>query len=334
METKSRINYIDYTKGYGILIVALSHVLAYFSYTHFLFHYIESYHMTLFFIIGGILNTYKSNDSESWCTFISKRYRGLIIPYIYFSLFNTVLKFTVLLISNGLTKEIFHQEMIELFILGNGTVWFLSVLFLTELLYKFVSQFEKNILPVFFALICVSICFFVEGTNNPFIAVLLRVLAAYSFYTSGVVLGNCILKKHSVHICWGFFLLLLGIFSFYKLGSDYSFFYAKFKNPIGSLLSIYLNSVGCIIIFKNINSEFKLWLYFGKNSLIIMLMHTVILLFYTYPAKGSYDLLPCITQWVTAFSVFATIILINMPIIKFINNKIPFVIGKKRDRLG
>lgn len=332
MDTKLRINYIDYTKGYGILIVALSHVTAYFSACHFLFRYIESYHMALFFIIAGVLSTYKSNESESLRTFISKKYKSLIIPYIYFSLFNTILKFSVLLMIHGLTKEIFHREMIELFIIGNGTVWFLLALFFTELLYKYISVFENKLLHIFLALICLIICFYIKSTDNPFIIVLLRVFAGYSFYVSGIILNKYILNRYTINMFWGFLLLLLGILSFYKLGSNYSLFYAIFENSIGSILSIYLNTIGCIIIFKNIKSEFKLWLYFGRNSLIIMLMHTVILLFYTYPANGSYGLLPDVTQWMTAFSIFATIILINMPIIDFINNKIPFVIGKKKNR--
>lgn len=323
----NRINFIDYTKGYGILIVVMSHIMPYFSVLGFWAFYIESYHMALFFIIAGVLNSYR-NKEESWNVFIFKRFKSLIVPYMYFSLFNTTLKFTVLLIEHNLTKEAFDSEMIDLFIKGNGTVWFLATLFLTELMFRFISQFKSEMLSVLLALVCMSICFIIENTQYSILGVFLRVMAAYSLYVSGVILGKYVLKRYSISIYIGVLFVFLGLISFYKLGSNYSFFYANFQDPLASLMSLYLSSFGFIFIFNNIKKDFKLWKYLGRNSLVIMLIHPIILLFYSYPSKGTFQLLPYITQWIIAFSIFVTIILINMVAIQLINKRFPFVIGK------
>ncbi|WP_455640376.1 acyltransferase family protein [Parabacteroides sp.] len=325
----NRINYIDYTKGYGILLIVLAHVSAYFNACHFLAGYVASYHVSIFFIISGVLQSYRANRSESWSVFLRKRYHSLILPYIWFSLFNSALKLSVLFISHQLSREVVYSEMIELFITGNGTVWFLLTLFGVEVFYRIVVGFCNELCVVVLAILCISYSFFIGETSNPVAIVLLRILAAFFLFVLGIIGGKYVLRRYALSIYLGFALLLGGIICYCMLGSEYSFFSALFKNWVGSLLTILLNSFGCIIIFKNINREIAPWLYLGKNSLIIMLIHPTVLLFYTYPAQGSFNLLPVITQWMVALSVFVTIVLLEVPFIQLINKKMPFLIGKK-----
>lgn len=325
---KDRINYIDYTKGYGILLIVLAHVCAYFDACHVLAGYINSYHVSIFFIISGVLSTYKTNRLDSWSVFLRKKFHSLIIPYIWFSLFNSALKLFVLFVSHQLTKDIVYLEMIELFITGNGTVWFLLTLFGVEVVYRLVVGFCNEICLVVLAIFCIVVCFVIGEPDNPFLIVLLRILAAFFLFMSGILFAKYILKRYTLSIYAGFTLLFGGITSYLLLGSEYAFFTAVFKNCIGSLSAIFLNSFGCIIIFKNINKEIAFWKYLGKNSLIIMLIHPTVLLFYTYPAHGVFNSLPDITQWMVAFSVFVSIVLVEVPFIQLINKKLLFLIGK------
>ena len=48
--TKKRLNYLDYAKGIGILLVVLGHI-----YNNSVKLWIYSFHMPLFFIISGYL---------------------------------------------------------------------------------------------------------------------------------------------------------------------------------------------------------------------------------------------------------------------------------------
>lgn len=327
---KERINYIDYTKGYGILLIVLAHVTAYFDACYDLSAYIRSYYVSIFFIISGVLNAYKAGVYESWRVFLKKKYCALIIPYIWFSVFNTILKFSVLLVTNQLTESNVYSEMIELFITGNGTVWFLLTLFGIELLYRFVVGFCNEFQIALLAIACIAICFVVGEAKYPVIIVLLRIFGAFSFFVSGYFVGKYVLNKYDLGFHIGIVLLLGGYFSYLTLGSGYSFFSGIFNNPLGSLLAAFLNSFGCIIIFKNIKCDINSWKYLGRNSLVIMLIHPIILSFYTFPANGSFNLLPIITQWFVAASVFITIILAEVPFIQLLNNEFSFLIGKSR----
>lgn len=329
---KERINYIDYTKGYGILIIVLAHVVGYFSACKFLFGYFESYSVALFFIISGILMTLKEGRYEPWNVFLKKKVRSLLIPYIWFSVFNSLLKLSVMFVTHQLTESVVHSEMIELFITGNGTVWFLLTLFGAELLYRVTVGICNEFQIAILAIVCITLCFLVGDVKYPVAITLLRILAAFSFLVSGVFAGKYILNKYDLGLYVGIALLLSGIFSYLALGSGYSFFYGVYEKPLASLLAVFLNSFGSIIILKNIRPDIEFWKYLGRNSLIIMLVHPTILLLYTYPAHGSFNLLPVITQWFVVASIFTTIVLAEVPFIWLINNKLPFLIGKSKIR--
>lgn len=329
---KERINYIDYTKGYGILIIVLAHVVGYFSACKFLFGYFESYSVALFFIISGILMTLKEGRYEPWNVFLKKKVRSLLIPYIWFSVFNSLLKLSVMFVTHQLTESVVHSEMIELFITGNGTVWFLLTLFGAELLYRVTVGICNEFQIAILAIVCITLCFLVGDVKYPVAITLLRILAAFSFLVSGVFAGKYILNKYDLGLYVGIALLLSGIFSYLALGSGYSFFYGVYEKPLASLLAVFLNSFGSIIILKNIRPDIEFWKYLGRNSLIIMLVHPTVLLLYTYPAHGSFNLLPVITQWFVVASIFTTIVLAEVPFIWLINNKLPFLIGKSKIR--
>ena len=64
MEIQERKKYIDILKGIGIFYVILGHV----THTSFLFRYIYSFHMPLFFFISGMLfvpSLYKEESEQS-----------------------------------------------------------------------------------------------------------------------------------------------------------------------------------------------------------------------------------------------------------------------------
>lgn len=326
---KERISYIDYTKGYGILLIVLAHVTQYFGACNAFVGYVISYHVSIFFIISGVLASYKENNLMPWRIFLQKKVHALIIPYIWFSLFNSVLKLSVMFGTHQLTEAVFYSEMTELFITGNGTVWFLLTLFGAEVLYRLVIGVFKERLVVIMAVICMAIPFTIGSTDYPVGIVLLRISAAFSLYVAGSILGKYILRKYNINIYAGIIVLSLGILSYLIMGSEYSFFSGTFEKPVASLLALFLNSIGCILIFKNLNGNIKFWKYIGENSLIIMLVHPTILLCYTYPARGFFNSIPPISQWLISLSIFVTIVLLEVPLIQLINNKLPFLIGKK-----
>lgn len=123
---KERLTYLDVAKGIGILLVVIGHVYAFNRQIvdRFFVIWLYSFHMPLFFIISGMLIAYK-DEKDIW-KFVKKRIKGILIPYVFFSIFSII----VFAIVNDFNREVFVQN-VKATICGVGidTLWFLPALF-------------------------------------------------------------------------------------------------------------------------------------------------------------------------------------------------------------
>lgn len=123
----SHIDYIDTAKGIGILSVLIGHI---FPRQNVDFIYL--FHMPLFFFISGFLLSPQPTTS-----FLTKKTKALIIPYISFVLIiiflNTVLSailgdFTIFDVAKSLIKSVYGGALLK----GDlGAYWFITVLFIS-----------------------------------------------------------------------------------------------------------------------------------------------------------------------------------------------------------
>lgn len=126
MKTR-HIDYIDTAKGIGILSVLIGHI---FPRQNVDFIYL--FHMPLFFFISGYLLS-----PQPTTNFITKKTKGLIIPYIYFALIiitlNTVISailgsLTIVDVAKSLIKSVYGGALLK----GDlGAYWFITVLFIS-----------------------------------------------------------------------------------------------------------------------------------------------------------------------------------------------------------
>ena len=77
-ENNTRVLWVDILKGLLILLVILGHVT---SNVH-IKNYISTFYMPCFFILSGWFM--KKNGNV--CTFVKKRIKSILFPYIFFSL--------------------------------------------------------------------------------------------------------------------------------------------------------------------------------------------------------------------------------------------------------
>ncbi|MGL5414469.1 MAG: acyltransferase family protein [Clostridium sp.] len=132
-----RENWLDQSKGLGIILVVLGHVILGFlnanmysdkkGLLEYIFFTIYSFHMPLFFIISGYLykKTWKIKSMEDLKKRIINKMIALGIPYILFSLFFGITK----LMMNGSTNsEITIKDILKIPIHPIGPYWFLYAL--------------------------------------------------------------------------------------------------------------------------------------------------------------------------------------------------------------
>jgi acyltransferase len=142
-----RLAWIDALKGFGIILVVFAH----YNLPAALDTYIFSFHMPLFFFISGFrFNFVKYTESAT--NFVKGRFKSLIIPYFGFAVLTCLFYFLLdEVYSPGVTSIKFFEADILYMIYSilyasgpmisyNSPLWFLTCLFVTELLFYWLAK--------------------------------------------------------------------------------------------------------------------------------------------------------------------------------------------------
>lgn len=256
-----RIEYLDYAKGIGIILVVLGHILSKGN----IKIYIYSFHMPLFFIISGYLFNYINiiNFKEV----INKKIKALLIPYLTFSLINIFGEY----ILSGLSFTVLKKNFLETIkFSGIGALWFLPALFIAEFIFIFcklnISRSIYSIL-IFGSISCMSLLIWVF--TKSFIAIILirsmiglifMVIGYYLFF----IMKNITLKWYQLII-----ITLLSI-KLAILNGGVDLWGISFNNIILYFTTSILGSLNIIFISKKINN--KVLEFLGENILLIIMV--------------------------------------------------------------
>ena len=278
----ARERYIDIVKGIAIWGIVLSHYEED-ALPNSIRICIGSFMVMVFYISSGWISSMKA-ESTDLKQFVQKRWKQLMIPYLWWT--TIILVFNFILLCFGyydiqyIGKEIYKTITLR----GIGTLWFLPALFMGELLWNYLkTQKIKLIISLLFVAIYIELYNMIFSDfpkdsihwiiNAPFRSIDNMLVAFW-----GVMCGH-----FAFHFCY------------------------KFKNPIASFiiglslccigyisLSLMINwplilrlictsistSIGLFMLFKPLQN-IKLWRFFeywGRNSLNLMVTHYSIVL--------------------------------------------------------
>ena len=334
---KDRVAWADWVKGIGILSVVLGHVSQYFpGGDKYLNHVIYSYNIPLFILWAGVsASMWPDKYSISRKAFYIKRLKRYLIPYVLFSIINSAIKIGVLFISNKLTPEIIKDEALAFFITGNGTVWFLVTLFAVETIY-YETQKCRGVWIIIVTAGCL-LPFLFQGTATPFMILLMRTIFGFFYFMVGYLFWNRYQKyedqsENRKSLMTGLSFIAAGCIMAFFCQYRIEFFSGRFSNGTAAIPISLLFSVG-IILFCYARKEadssiLKMLQYFGKESMLIMLVHPTILLLFTYPFGNWFVSLQGITAFLASMVLFAIIVLLNIPVIYVINRWLPILKGE------
>ncbi len=139
----NRIEYLDVFKAFGIIFMIMGHV----EFGGLFSRFIHGFHMPMFFFVSGILYSaiYRKNEDRrnntTWLQFTVKKARSLLIPYLCFG----ILHYALWLSGAGGVQDVQYNRpfdfLTHLFWDNNlgmanaGALWFLTALFVTEVVY-------------------------------------------------------------------------------------------------------------------------------------------------------------------------------------------------------
>lgn len=329
---KKRIDWIDETKGWGILCIMMAHVFQYFQATSSLNAYICSFHVPIFFVITGCMDFCFRDKKFDF----KKRTYALLVPYVAFSMINFVLKIAVFGIMHNLSAEMIKNELIDLLIIGNGTVWFLLTLWILNIL----TQYGMKRLPSKWMIFLVGILTLIVTYSihlpwSPVWALCIRPIAALGYWAMGYVFSSIVDKGSSVGFL-GLILIVSGWVVVLMNDIHIDFFGGIFLNGISSVAASLLSSFGFILLFCWISKKRlfqwpqRVLLFFGKNSLIVMLIHPLWLQCFMYPLRGWFGGLTGMESFMMAILIYVVIVLLEVPSIWIMNKYFGVLVGKKR----
>ena len=357
-----RLHWIDALKGFGIMLVVLAHH----SLPIALDTYTFSFHMPLFFFISGFLFDF-GKYTGSATNFVKGRLRSLIVPYFCFALFTCLFYFMLdeLYTPGVISIKFFENSMLHgtshiLVAFGpaisyNPPLWFLTCLFVTELLfYGLAKKYYGEPKKLVFWLTIAGVIGYLYSVYTPF-----RIpwnvdvaLAAIVFYGAGNLFRKLTEPESgssfSLRLNSGFIEKFFRVEKYLPviailLSLLYLGYLMKFPTDdkvnmnvmqYGGFFSFYLLAFAGIFtfvyLFKKIGSS-KVLEYYGRNSLIILALH--------FPLKDVLIKLVIIilgvdieyTHYNAGLALGLTVmnLILLVPVIYVINNYFSFILGKK-----
>ncbi|GEM_PF-4391345 len=325
-----RIYYLDLAKAVGIIMIIMAHVFMWAPSLSVVCSFLCSVHVPLFFVISGLLFAHFPHE-EKFFVFLKKRSRQLLIPYLFFSFLNAIQTWTVLFLTHQMTVERFHIECVELLITGNGTVWFLLTLFLSELLFFYVRYSGKfnNYFIIISAILLEIIVYGLSGeTNHPYWVVISRAISAYSFIVFGYYLKPIISLGKKYRLFLSIVLFVLWAYLILRFGYKFEFYVGTFDRFIYSVPIILVGTSSIILLLSCIEKQNYLIDYIGRNSLIFMLVHPTFTKIYIF--LGIVYIPSCSTWMQVIISIIVLILVISGTSIfgELIKRYFPIILGR------
>lgn len=291
----NRLEYIDFAKALGMFTIIWGHIIHY-GWSN---QIVYAFHIPLFFFMSGMV--FKADKYNTVWEFIKERIKSLLVPYLVFSLVTWAMWVGMRVIANDSTNywypliQTFIAQGSSGFLRHNLPLWFVSCLFVVEILYYFINKLPR-IANIAICLICSIIGCYMENQggdlwqNLPWSVD--GALISVFFYGSGHWLmryiNSCETQRiinNNKSICFFVILLLTTILYFSSVFNGYV---SIGSNRLGNNISLFfLNSyIGiavllllCIILSdinpksflgQQIQSYIK---WFGRNSFYVMATH-------------------------------------------------------------
>lgn len=285
---KHRIGYIDLAKGIAILSMVLCHVCN----LPYVYAWIYSLHMPIFFIISGILLTNKKVfNKESFDSNFIKKLKTIIWPYITFSVIYCCLD----IIKDNMDESFLWiiKHTVYYFVFGYHALWFLPAMFIANILFNIFHSLSKNwarFLIDTLLLIGTSIIaqYVVDKDRTLMVYIIIffnRALIGYLFIEFGYYLINIIdvIKNEYLKLITA--VLCLGIDTYTALLNVPDLHFSLIGNPLLYYFNAIIGTLGILLLCNWIDriKDLQLLKYCGMNSIIVLLTHILFVEFLKEP---------------------------------------------------
>ena len=284
--TKSRINWIDFGKGFSIFLVLVGHVLLGLYQSEkfptannilsLLIAQVYIFHIPVFFALSGYFFKPVSDLNEFW-QYAKKKTIIFGLPYIFYSIIHFGLQKVA---GASVRVPTTIPDLLNIYKDPLGVSWYLYILWSILIIYGLVSILIKNRRMLFLiSVFAYCLTLFVQTD----IYIVQRTLVWGICFFLGSVLseihfGKINLKKFLFFFVLFDFIYMFAWFLFYEVGSKKD--YVSYSNPGLWGIAFIVCVLAAFVIFPKMEKNFpKTFLYFtkyGKDSLGIYILHAPI----------------------------------------------------------
>ncbi len=327
-----RYSAIDTLKAFGLVFVILGH------HRHFLYYYIYSFHMPLFFFISGFL--FKNRQHTTFKSLAVSKFKRLIIPYLLLSILLYLFWAVLSLVEPGVLKEssyakglvgIFYAQG-QLKYMGWGVqMWFLPCLYLVHIGAFGILKLRPWLMVLMLSLLLVAshIWTITHEFNLPWS--LNIVPSMIVFFLSGFYFQPQFKEVERLGIYKkvpgaGIF-LFVNVFFFLINNGRIDVYQGIFHIIPYFYLSAFAGIFFYLIVSTLIPTN-KISFYLAANSLLIYVFH---MRAYTF-VKPLLNKISVFHMDTFLYAAVASLlqILILIPVVHIVNRWMPFIVGNKK----
>ena len=339
---RKRLTYLDMAKGIGIFLVILGHIEYIREDT---LKWISSFHMPLFFVIGGILAYEKREEGRPLFSALAARARGTLVPYAAFTIMLLTMNTLEHLLDPGARSgaQLARQYVDAATGYGIHILWFLPAYFTAGAIFLLLERglrpVSRNLAVLLLAVGAygVTVIFRLDQyavTDLPLIGfagmdlliTLLRGILAMPFLLMGWYLGAFYgrLPRKAFPVLalllipGGILALHLSVFALHYL----------YVEP-WHYLAAFLSCAGLTALMRALPAIRPLaWL--GRNSLVIMCTHATFFVVY-YVSLGMFFIdnrIP-LPQPVFNLGVAVLVCAAEIPVVLIFNRYFGYLLGRK-----
>ena len=339
---RKRLTYLDMAKGIGIFLVILGHIEYIREDT---LKWISSFHMPLFFVIGGILAYEKREEGRPLFSALAARARGTLVPYAAFTIMLLTMNTLEHFLDPGALSgaQLARQYVDAATGYGIHILWFLPAYFTAGAIFLLLERglrpVSRNLAVLLLAVGAygVTVIFRLDQyavTDLPLIGfagmdlliTLLRGILAMPFLLMGWYLGA--LYGRLPRKAFPVLALLLipgGILALHLSVFDLHYLYVEPWH----YLAAFLSCAGLTALMRALPAIRPLaWL--GRNSLVIMCTHATFFVVY-YVSLGMFFIdnrIP-LPQPVFNLGVAVLVCAAEIPVVLIFNRYFGYLLGRK-----
>lgn len=325
MKQINRIAWVDNCKGLATILVVLCHCQTDhyldFGLNQLFSDWFSYFHVSLFFLVAGYVLAMKPNK-DSFVMFLAKKIKRLLVPFWCFSL--------AYWLEQALFKAVSGREWVSYLLSnlinlvngqGGGVLWFLSCLFIAEVIFFFMCKIKKKWIMAIFALGTTLIGFYCV----PLYAVLRRSLIAVGFLTAGYFFRLYEPQKLVARVISLIVGVMANVIGMLFNGGVGLAGLVWGKNEIVYFVLSCFSSIAIMEIFMLIKKPVPILSYFGRESMTIYCIHMPII-----------ELLWMINNqflswtWLEGAIMAAVTLVICVPVVIILNKWFPWMIGTKK----